>query len=77
MSALQRVLPSLKPLMTARGRSALACVLLALLALQCARVVWVMIAPIGPLGTAQVATSAQAELGTEPRCVLSQRCGGE
>lgn len=62
MSALQRVLPSLKPLMTARGRSALACVLLALLALQCARVVWVMITPIGPLGTAQVATSAQAEL---------------
>ncbi|MBB3920649.1 general secretion pathway protein C [Xanthomonas arboricola] len=48
--------------MSARGRSALACVLLALLALQCARVVWVMITPIGPLGTAQVATPAQAEL---------------
>ncbi|MFX3592963.1 type II secretion system protein N, partial [Xanthomonas arboricola pv. pruni] len=62
MSALQRVLPSLKPLMSARGRSALACVLLALLALQCARVVWVVIAPIGPLGTAQVTTPAQAEL---------------
>ncbi|MXV48818.1 MULTISPECIES: type II secretion system protein N [Xanthomonas] len=62
MSALQRALPSLKPLMSARGRSALACVLLALLALQCARVVWVMITPIGPLGTAQVATPAQAEL---------------
>lgn len=62
MSALQRALPSLKLLMTARGRSALACVLLALLALQCARVVWVMITPIGPLGTAQVATPAQAEL---------------
>ncbi|SOU03184.1 type II secretion system protein N [Xanthomonas arboricola] len=62
MSALQRALPSLKPLMSARGRSALACVLLALLALQCARVVWVLITPIGPLGTAQVATSAQAEL---------------
>lgn len=62
MSALQRALPSLKPLMAARGRSALACVLLALLALQCARVVWVMITPIGPLGTAQVATPAQAEL---------------
>ncbi|NJC49341.1 UNVERIFIED_ORG: general secretion pathway protein C [Xanthomonas campestris] len=52
----------MKPLMAARGRSALACVLLALLALQCARVVWVMITPIGPLGTAQVATPAQAEL---------------
>lgn len=62
MSALQRALPSLKPLMSARGRSALACVLLALLALQCARVVWVMITPIGPLGTAQVATPAQAEV---------------
>ncbi|WP_039811132.1 type II secretion system protein N [Xanthomonas arboricola] len=62
MSALQRALPSLKPLMSARGRSALACVLLALLALQCARVVWVVIAPIGPLGTAQVTTPAQAEL---------------
>ncbi|CAE6714725.1 type II secretion system protein N [Xanthomonas arboricola] len=62
MSALQRALPSLKRLMSARGRSALACVLLALLALQCARVVWVVIAPIGPLGTAQVATPAQAEL---------------
>ncbi|SOU08629.1 type II secretion system protein N [Xanthomonas arboricola] len=62
MSALQRALPSLKPLMSARGRSALACVLLALLALQCARVVWLVIAPIGPLGTAQVATPAQAEL---------------
>ncbi|WP_167763101.1 type II secretion system protein N [Xanthomonas arboricola] len=62
MSALQRALPSLKPLMSARGRSALACVLLALLALQCARVVWVVIAPIGPLGTTQVTTPAQAEL---------------
>lgn len=62
MSALQRAFPSLKPLMSARGRSALACVLLALLALQCARVVWVVITPIGPLGTAQVATPAQAEL---------------
>ncbi|MBB5880566.1 general secretion pathway protein C [Xanthomonas arboricola] len=48
--------------MSARGRSALACVLLALLALQCARVLWVVITPIGPLGTAQVATPAQAEL---------------
>lgn len=62
MSALQRALPSLKPLMSARGRTALGCVLLALLALQCARVVWVVITPIGPWGTAQVATPAHAEL---------------
>ncbi|WP_415916778.1 type II secretion system protein N [Xanthomonas arboricola] len=62
MSALQRALPSLKPLMSARGRSALACVLLALLALQCARVVWVVIAPIGPLGTAEAATAAGADV---------------
>ncbi|WP_184432151.1 type II secretion system protein N [Xanthomonas arboricola] len=62
MSALQRALPSLKPLMSARGRSALACVLLALLALQCARVVWVMITPIGPLGTAEAATAAGADM---------------
>ncbi|WP_115510428.1 type II secretion system protein N [Xanthomonas arboricola] len=62
MSALQRALPSLKPLMSARGRSALACVLLALLALQCARVVWVVITPIGPLGTAEAATAAGADV---------------
>ncbi|WP_184353197.1 type II secretion system protein N [Xanthomonas arboricola] len=62
MSALHRALPSLKPLMSARGRSALACVLLALLALQCARVVWVVIAPIGPLGTAEAATAAGADV---------------
>ncbi|PPT95787.1 type II secretion system protein C [Xanthomonas arboricola pv. arracaciae] len=62
MSALQRALPSLKSLMSARGRSALACVLLALLALQCARVVWVVIAPIGPLGTAEAATAASADV---------------
>ncbi|MBB4727322.1 general secretion pathway protein C [Xanthomonas arboricola] len=52
----------MKPLMSARGRSALACVLLALLALQCARVVWVMITPIGPLGTAEAATAAGADM---------------
>ncbi|NHF66357.1 type II secretion system protein N [Xanthomonas hortorum] len=63
MSALQRVLPSLKPVMTLRGvRTAVACVLLAVLALQCARLLWVLITPIGPLGTGQVATVANADL---------------
>ncbi|WAH65210.1 type II secretion system protein N [Xanthomonas hortorum] len=63
MSALQRVLPSLKPVMTLRGmRTALACVLLAVLALQCARLLWVLITPIGPLGTGQVTTVANADV---------------
>ncbi|MCE4371937.1 type II secretion system protein N [Xanthomonas hortorum] len=63
MSALQRVLPSLKPVMTLRGvRTAVACVLLAVLALQCARLLWVLITPIGPLGTGQVATVANADV---------------
>ncbi|APP81873.1 type II secretion system protein N [Xanthomonas hortorum] len=63
MSALQRALPSLKPVMTLRGvRTAVACVLLAVLALQCARLLWVLITPIGPLGTGQVATVADADV---------------
>ncbi|MCC8556384.1 type II secretion system protein N [Xanthomonas hortorum] len=63
MSALQRALPSLKPVMTLRGvRTAVACVLLAVLALQCARLLWVVITPIGPLGTGQVATVADADV---------------
>lgn len=63
MSALQRALPSLKPVMTLRGvRTAVACVLLAVLALQCARLLWLLITPIGPLGTGQVATVANADV---------------
>ncbi|KQQ84558.1 type II secretion system protein C [Xanthomonas sp. Leaf131] len=63
MSALQRVLPSLKPLMTLRGaRTAVACVLLAVLALQCARLLWMLITPIGPLGNAEVATATSVDV---------------
>ncbi|WP_192883992.1 type II secretion system protein N [Xanthomonas campestris] len=59
MSALQRVSPSLNDLMSARAvRTAAACVLLVLLAVQGVRLVWLLVTPLGPLGTAQGATTA-------------------
>lgn len=59
MSALQRVSPSLNDLMSARAvRTAAVCVLLVLLAVQGVRLVWLLVTPLGPLGTAQGATTA-------------------
>lgn len=59
MSALQRVSPSLNDPMSARAvRTAAVCVLLVLLAVQGVRLVWLLVTPLGPLGTAQGATTA-------------------
>ncbi len=59
MSALQRVSPSLNDLMSARAvRTAAVCVLLVLLAVQGVRLAWLLVTPLGPLGTAQGATAA-------------------
>jgi general secretion pathway protein C len=52
MSALQRAWPSLNSLLLAPGvRTAVACCVIALLVLQGVRLVWLMLTPIGPLGT--------------------------
>ncbi|ATS20091.1 type II secretion system protein C [Xanthomonas phaseoli pv. phaseoli] len=54
MSALQRAWPSLNSLLLAPGaRTAVACGVVALLVLQGVRLLWLVLTPIGPLGTAQ------------------------
>ncbi|MBV6687769.1 PDZ domain-containing protein [Xanthomonas euvesicatoria pv. physalidis] len=54
MSALQRAWPSLNSLLLAPGvRTVVACCVVALLVLQGVRLLWLVLTPIGPLGTAQ------------------------
>lgn len=74
MSALQRVSPSLNDLMSARAvRTAAVCVLLVLLAVQGVRLVWLLVTPLGPLGTAQGSATTAAPLPALQRDVFFAR----
>ncbi|MCL1500521.1 type II secretion system protein N [Xanthomonas nasturtii] len=71
MSALQRAWPSLNSLLLAPGvRTAVACCTIALLALQGVRLLWLVLTPIGPLGTAQTGSPGTADVSALRRDVF-------
>ncbi|MBB5864740.1 type II secretion system protein N [Xanthomonas sp. 3058] len=76
MSALQRLSPTFNTILSARGvRAAVVWVMVALLAVQCLRLLWLLITPIGPVGTAQLAADADADLSALRRDVFFRRVG--
>ncbi|WP_017173820.1 type II secretion system protein N, partial [Xanthomonas phaseoli] len=71
MSALQRAWPSLNSLLLAPGaRTAVACGVVALLVLQGVRLLWLVLTPIGPLGTAQRASVTRPDVSALRRDVF-------
>ncbi|WP_179453643.1 type II secretion system protein N [Xanthomonas arboricola] len=76
MSALQRVLPPLNGVMSLRGvRTAVVCALAVLLAVQAPRLVWLVVTPIGPLGTRAPAIEATLDLSALGRDVFYRNVG--
>ncbi|KHL52424.1 type II secretion system protein N [Xanthomonas cannabis] len=76
MSALQRVLPPLNVVMSLRGvRTAVVCALAVLLAVQALRLAWLVVTPIGPLGTRLPAIEATLDLSALGRDVFYRNVG--